>query len=408
VADKPLKMSGEADLAGILVVAVEQAVAAPFCTSRLADAGARVIKIERPEGDFARGYDADVMGQSAYFVWLNRGKESLCLDIKNPADGALLDALLAKADVFVQNLAPGAAARAGFESAALRAKFPRLITCDISGYGEDGPYAAMKAYDLLVQAESGLAFLTGTPESAARVGVSVCDIGAGMSAHAAILRALFARERSGAGCGLQVSLFDAMADWMNVPYLQYRYGGRAPQRAGLNHPTIAPYGAYVCAGGDALLISIQNEREWQAFCTSILGRPELAHDERFASNPLRVRNRAGLDEIIAAAFGRVRIEALADLLRLAGVAFGRINDVPGLARHPQLRLQRVETPEGTIDVIAAPARIKTAGATGERAEPPASRVPAVGEQSEAIRREFLGEPIRVPTSPQPDAAKKAG
>jgi crotonobetainyl-CoA:carnitine CoA-transferase CaiB-like acyl-CoA transferase len=386
-------MKAQPDLAGVTVVAVEQAVAAPYCTSRLADAGARVIKIERGEGDFARRYDTDVRGQSAYFVWLNRGKESICLDLKDSEDLALLHALIARADVFVQNLAPGAAARAGFASASLRAANPRLITCDISGYGEDGPYATMKAYDLLVQAESGLAFLTGTPEAAARVGVSVCDIGAGMSAHAAILQALFARERSGLGCGLEVSLFDAMADWMNVPYLQYRYGNRAPQRAGLNHPTIAPYGAYACAGGDAILISIQNEREWVAFCTNILDRPELATDERFASNSLRVVNREALDEIIAASFSRLRIDALAGLLQHAGVAFGRINDVAGLARHPQLRVTETETPAGPIEVIAPPARVKKSGVSNaEPVRPP--RVPAIGEHTEAIRREFAAAPLQ--------------
>jgi len=392
------------DLAGVLVVAVEQAVAAPYCTSRLADAGARVIKIERPDGDFARRYDADVMGQSAYFVWLNRGKESVCLDFKDPDDRALLEVLLAKADVFVQNLAPGAAARAGFDGASLRAKNPRLITCDISGYGNAGPYAAMKAYDLLVQAESGLAFLTGTPEGAARVGVSVCDIGAGMYAHAAILRALYARERSGRGCGLEVSLFDAMADWMNVPYLQHRYGSRTPQRVGLNHPTIAPYGAYTCADGDQILISIQNEREWRAFCTSILGQPELVTDPRFASNPARVDNRAALDALISACFERVRIDALADLLRLAGVAFGRINDVAGLARHPQLRLQTVETPAGTVEVVAPPTRLRGAGESA--ADDPIARVPELGEHTVAVRREMLAQALRVPSLAQADAAQK--
>jgi len=394
-----------ADLAGVVVVAVEQAVAAPYCTSRLADAGARVIKIERSEGDFARRYDADVRGQSAYFVWLNRGKESVCLDLKNPDDLALLHTLIGSADVFVQNLAPGAAARAGFGSDTLRAANPRLITCDISGYGEDGPYAKMKAYDLLVQAESGLAFLTGTPEGAARVGVSVCDIGAGASAHAAILQALFARERSGRGCGLEVSLFDAMADWMNVPYLQYRYGSRAPQRAGLNHPTIAPYGAYACAGGDQILISIQNEREWAAFCTSILGQPELATDERFASNPLRVKNRAALDEVIADSFSRVRIDALADLLRVAGVAFGRINDVAGLARHPQLRVMATATPEGQINVIAPPIRVKSNSTL--RTDPVAPpRVPTVGEHTEAIRREFVAPSVRVAANSHFDCSER--
>jgi crotonobetainyl-CoA:carnitine CoA-transferase CaiB-like acyl-CoA transferase len=379
-------MDADADLAGILVVAVEQAVAAPFCTSRLADAGARVIKVERSEGDFARGYDADVLGQSAYFVWLNRGKESVCLDIKDPGDRGVLASLIAGADVFVQNLAPGAAARAGLDSAELRARHPRLITCDISGYGDTGPYASMKAYDLLVQAESGLASLTGTPESMARVGVSVCDIGAGMYAHAAILGALFARERTGAGRGIAVSLFDAMADWMNVPYLQQRYGNRTPGRNGLEHPTIAPYRAYACADGESLLISIQNEREWLVFCREILGEAGVATDARFASNALRVANRDALDELIRSRFANSGCGELADLLREAGIAFGRVNDVRGLARHPQLRLEPIQTSGGLVEVIAPPARVRAQGGATDAGSPP--RVPALGEHTEAVRREF--------------------
>ncbi len=369
-----------ADLHGLLVVALEQAVAAPYCTSRLADAGARVIKIERAEGDFARAYDADVLGQSAYFVWLNRGKESISLDIKEQNDRSMLERLIDRADVFIQNLAPGAAARAGFGSDALRARNPKLVTCSISGYGESGPYARMKAYDLLVQAESGLAFLTGTPEGAARVGVSVCDIGAGMYAHAAILQALYARKNTGEGRSISVSLFDAMADWMNVPYLQHRYANRTPQRAGLNHPTIAPYGAYPCRDG-TVLISIQNEREWATLCEQVLGDASLASDPRFASNPLRVRNRAALDVIVCAAFAPFDVEALAEKLRSVGIAFGRINDVAGLACHSQLRLVRVPTPSGEIEMIAPPSVYP-----GDVAS--LGPVPAVGEHTEAIRREF--------------------
>ena len=248
------------DLEGITVVTVEQAVAAPYASGRLADAGARVIKVERPEGDFARRYDTLVRGESAYFVWLNRGKQSICLDLKQDADRGLLRSMVSRADVFIQNLAPGAAARLGFGAEALRQADPRLIVCSISGYGEVGPYRDQKAYDLLIQAESGLCAINGTPEGPARVGVSVCDIAAGMSAHAAILQGLFARERSGEGRAIEVSLYHAMADWMNVPYLQTRYGGRPPGRQGLQHPSIAPYGAYACADGKQLLISIQNER----------------------------------------------------------------------------------------------------------------------------------------------------
>jgi crotonobetainyl-CoA:carnitine CoA-transferase CaiB-like acyl-CoA transferase len=368
-------------LRDIVVVALEQAVAAPYCSSRLADAGARVIKIERTEGDFARDYDHDVNGQSAYFVWLNRGKESIRLDIKSPDDRALLHALLDRADVFIQNLMPGAAARAGLGSDALRARNPRLITCDISGYGERGPYARMKAYDLLVQAESGISSLTGSPAEPARVGISICDIGTGMYAYAAILEALFDRASSGRGRAIAVSLFDAMADWMNVPYLQFRYSGKAPQRIGLNHATIAPYGAYPCADG-SIVVAIQNEREWASFCERILGDAALAADERFATNVLRVENRVQLDAIVRARFAAYDLEALAERLLAAGIAYGRINDVAALARHPQLRLAPIETEAGTIEVIAPPA-INRESELGLRP------VPRLGEHTEAVRREFL-------------------
>jgi crotonobetainyl-CoA:carnitine CoA-transferase CaiB-like acyl-CoA transferase len=266
-------------LDGIVVVALEQAVAAPYCSSRLADAGARVIKIERPEGDFARGYDGAAHGQSSYFVWINRGKESIALDLKQPTDLALLERLIAQADVFIQNLAPGATARMGIGSEVLRARYPSLITCDISGYGESGPLYKMKAYDLLVQAESGLVAVSGAPgegvESLGRIGVSVCDINAGMNALIGIQQALLQRARTGCGSGVQVSLFGSAAELMSVPYLQTRYGGKAPQRVGLKHPTIAPYGAYTCADGRDIVISIQNEREWADFCNIVLRRPEL-------------------------------------------------------------------------------------------------------------------------------------
>ncbi len=286
------------DLEGITVVALEQAVAAPYASGRLADAGARVIKIEREEGDFARGYDTLVRGESAYFVWLNRGKESIRLDLKNPVDKDLLERMIARADVFIQNLAPGAAARLGFGADALLARYPRLICCSISGYGEEGPYRDQKAYDLLIQAESGLCAINGTEAGAARVGVSVCDIAAGMTAFQAILQALFARERTGKGRAIDVSLFHSMTDWMNVPYLQTRYGGRKPARVGLRHPTIAPYGAYDCADGKAVLISVQNEREWRRLCAEVLGHPDLATDPRFVTNSLRVANRPALEAIM--------------------------------------------------------------------------------------------------------------
>ena len=293
------------DLDGILVVSVEQAVAAPYLTGRLADAGARVIKVERPEGDFAREYDSLVHGESAYFVWLNRGKELICLDLKRPADHDILSAMIGQADVFVQNLAPGAADRLGFAASDLRKANPRLITCAISGYGDDGPYRDLKAYDLLVQAESGLSSITGNVHGSVRVGVSVCDIAAGMTAFQGVLQALFARERSGRGRHVSVSLYHALSDWMNVPYLQFVYGQKIPERAGLNHPTIAPYGAYTCGDGKAVLISIQNEREWMALCSAVLDDASIATDAQFSSNSERVANREVLDAIICRIFGSV-------------------------------------------------------------------------------------------------------
>jgi crotonobetainyl-CoA:carnitine CoA-transferase CaiB-like acyl-CoA transferase len=281
-------MAGTLD--GLLVVALEQAVAAPLCSQHLADAGARVIKVERPGGDFARGYDAVVHGESAYFVWLNRGKESVTLDLKRAVDKAVMERMLARADIYIQNLATGAAGRLGFGTDAWRARRPELITCDISGYGEAGPYAGMKAYDLLVQAESGLASVTGSAGEMGRVGVSVCDIAAGMNAYAAILEALIAKAKTGAGTGIKVSLFDGMADWMTVPLLHFDYGGTAPARAGLHHPSIAPYGAYAYHGGE-VLISIQNDREWRAFAETVLANAALATDPRFATNVARVAPR---------------------------------------------------------------------------------------------------------------------
>ena len=370
------------DLDGVLVVALEQAVAAPFATSRLADAGARVIKIERPEGDFAREYDHLVQGQSAYFVWLNRGKESIRLDLKRPEDLDLVLAMAAKADVFVQNLAPGAAARLGLGAEALTGRFPRLIYCSISGYGEDGPYRDHKAYDLLVQGESGLLAINGTAEESARVGISVCDIAAGDTAFGAILQALYARERTGKGRAIEVSLFHTLADWMNVPYLQARYGGKPPRRMGLKHPTIAPYGAFACADGKVLILSIQNEREWARLCAEVLGDADLASDERFRSNSLRVANRPALDAIVAAALARSTRDEAMQRLEAAGIAYGALNELDDLIAHPQLRVATVETPGGPVELVAPGARV--AGGP-----PPALRpVPALGANDAALRQEF--------------------
>ena len=368
-------------LEGLLVVSLEQAVAAPYCSSRLADAGARVIKVEREDGDFARGYDSVVHGESAYFVWLNRGKESLVLDIKDAGDAALLRRILGKADVFIQNLAPGAAARAGFASDALRAANRRLITVDISGYGEEGPYADMKAYDLLVQAESGLCSVTGRPEGPGRVGVSVCDVACGMYACMAVLEALIARGRTGEGAAIRTSLFEGMADWMSVPLLTWDYGGTMPRRVGLNHPSIAPYGAYATEDGGEILIAIQNEREFARLAADVLERPDMPQDPRFCSNEARCANRPALDAIIVGAFTAIDRTALVERLRAAGIAFGAVNDVAGLSGHPALRRTDVASPTGPVSLVAPPAR--------RDGETPALRpVPALGEHSDRIRREF--------------------
>ncbi len=370
-------MAGALD--GILVLSLEQAVAAPYCSSRLADAGARVIKIERPEGDFARGYDAVAKGQASYFVWLNRGKQSLVADVKDPADAALLHRILSKADVFIQNLMPGAAARAGFGTGELRRKYPRLIVVDISGYGDEGPYSAMKSYDMLVQAETGLASITGGPDAPGRVGVSVCDIAAGMYAHQAILEALIARGRTGEGRSIKVSLFDGMADWMAVPLLHHDYGGKAPGRVGLAHPSVAPYSAFVSADGIPIVISVQNDREWANFCAHVLEEPVAPE---FETNVLRVKNRAALDGHIAAAFGRFRRDELVARLKKGAIAFGELNDVARFSKHPQLRRVEIDTPAGKVAIPAPPPVID-----GARA-PALGPVPAVGAHSAAIRAEF--------------------
>ncbi len=373
-------------LEGLLVVSLEQAVAAPYCSCKLADAGARVIKLERPEGDFARGYDRVVKGESAYFVWLNRGKESIAVDLKQPADLALVKRMLARADVFIQNLAPGAAGRLGLGHAALRKAHPRLITCDISGYGETGPYAEMKAYDLLVQAESGLAAVTGRPEGPGRVGVSVCDIACGMYAHQAILEALLLRERSGEGSALATSLFAGMADWMTVPLLHQDYGPGAPPRVGLNHPSIAPYGVYACRGGDEVVFSIQNEREWRRLVTEVLERPEMLEDPRFADNSARVANRPALDAIIDEVFGKLTREALTARLLAAAIAYGAVNTPADLSAHPQLRRVSVATPSGRVELVAPPVQVRDA-------EIALGAVPALDQHGAALREEFGQEDI---------------
>jgi itaconate CoA-transferase len=468
-------------LSGLLVVSLEQAVAAPMCTCRLADAGARVIKVERPEGDFARYYDklaaprtrsapsphsvppsplwggspaeaqrrragwgselADASraatatptpnpspqpaaglpasgklksdqtpagrglvgggeqtecvarasitsgGESAYFVWLNRGKESVVLDLARADDKALLAAMLAKADVFVQNLKPGAIAKLGFALDALRRAHPRLVICSISGYGEDGPYAARKAYDMLVQAESGLASVTGGPEAPARVGVSVCDVAAGMNAYEAILAALYAREQTGDGAAISISMFDAMAEWMAVPLIQYE-GGAPPKRMGLAHTSIAPYGAFKTKDGADILISIQSDREWRVLAQMVLDDKALAADPAFATNVERVKRRAETDARVAAVFGATDEAALTQKLSRADIAFARVNDTADLAIHPQLRRIEVATPSGTVSYPAPPAR-------GDGAPRRYGAVPALGEHTAKIWAEFL------PQAPRP-------
>ncbi len=367
-------------LSGLLVVSIEQAVAAPMCSCRLADAGARVIKIERPDGDFARRYDALVHGESAYFVWLNRGKESCVLDLAQAADKALLETMLARADVFIQNLKPGAIAKLGFPISRLRQKYPRLVCCSISGYGESGPYAQRKAYDLLIQAESGLASVTGGPEAPARVGVSVVDVATGMNAYEAILEALLARQRSGQGAEISVSMFDAMADWMTVPLLQHE-GGQTPTRGGLNHPTISPYGVFKTKDGIDVLISIQNDREWVILARDVMGDAALARDPDFATNVERVKRRADTDGRVAAAFGSMDIEELTQRLMRFDIAFGRVNDPESLRHHPHLRRIEIGSPTGPIS-HPSPAALH-AGAP-RRYGP----VPALGEHTEKIRKEF--------------------
>lgn len=338
-------------LDGLTVVAIEQAVAAPFATARLADAGAKVIKIERPEGDFARGYDSVAKGQSSYFVWLNRGKESRVLDLTTPEGKDALTTLLDGADVLVQNLKPGALGRLGFTPERLARDWPRLITCSISGYGESGPMADRKAYDLLIQAESGLCSITGGPDEPARVGISVVDIATGATAHAAILEALIARGVTGRGAAITLSMFDVLADWLTVPLLQHE-GGQTPKRVGLAHPSIAPYGVFRCKDGAEVLISVQSDREWRKLAEVFLGRPELARDPRFATNTARVANRAETDALVAEGFAARALDEATAAIGSADIAFATVNDMAGLSRHPHLRRITVDTPNGPVSYPA--------------------------------------------------------
>ena len=368
-------------LEGVTVLALEQAVAAPFATRQLADLGARVVKIERPgAGDFARGYDTAAGGLSSHFVWLNRSKESLTLDVKHPAAGAVLRRLLAEADVFVANLAPGATGRLGLAAAELRAAHPRLVVCEISGYGSTGPYRDRKAYDLLVQAEAGLLAVTGTPDEPVKAGISVADIAAGMYAYAGVLTALLMRARTGAGTVVEVSMLEALGEWMGYP-LYYASGGTAPRRSGARHAVIAPYGPFAGGDGDVVYLGIQNEREWRAFCAQVLRRPELTDDPRFAANALRLANRPALDAEIEAVFGALDTAEIAARLDEARIANARMRTVQQFAEHPQLaargRWRRVETAVGPLPATLPPATIGDV-------EPVMGPVPTLGEHTDAI------------------------
>jgi crotonobetainyl-CoA:carnitine CoA-transferase CaiB-like acyl-CoA transferase len=347
----------------------------------MADAGARVIKVERPGGDFARRYDSVAKGESAYFVWLNRGKESLVADLRRDDDKGLVERIISRADVLVENLKPGALERLGLAPQRLAAQHPRLVVCSLSGYGAAESYRERKAYDLLIQAESGLASITGAPEAPGRVGVSVADIAAGMYAYEAVLEALLARGRTGRGRHIEVSLFDALADWMTVPLLHHDYGGQAPGRVGLRHPSIAPYGAYETADGRLLLLSIQNEPEWERLCGTALNAPALAEDPRYSDNEARVANRPALEAALQEIFDTLTFEDAAARLDRAGIAFAALNGVAELSAHPALRRATVATPAGKIRVPAPPS-------SGADTSPGLGAVPALGEHSQTIRREF--------------------
>lgn len=371
----------EGPLSGLLVIALEQAVAAPLCTVRLADAGARVIKIEREGGETARGYDTTVRGSSAYFVWLNRGKESAVLDLKG-AGVTTLFAMLERADVLVQNLVPGALARLGLTPAVIASRFPRLIAVSINGYGQDTPYASMRAYDMLVQAESGLCAVTGTPETPVKIGVSAADIATGMSAHAAILEALIERGQTGRGQQIEIAMFDAVADWMAVPLLHHEQAGRETGRHGLSHASIYPYRPFDCADG-RLIVATQTNAEWRALCAA-LGREDLATRPEFATNPLRVANRLALDAALEPVFARLTQDDAIARLTTAGIAWGRFTEVQDLGRHPALRRIEVQIETGERVTLPRPA--------GRDARFHPGPIPALGAQTEAILQEFATRP----------------
>jgi itaconate CoA-transferase len=373
-------------LEGVTVVSIEQAVAAPFATRQLADLGARVIKVERPGvGDFARGYDETVMGMSSHFVWLNRSKESLALDLRQDEAKEILRRLVARADVFVQNLAPGAAARLGFGAEELRGEHPRLVYCSISGYGEEGPYTEKKAYDLLVQCEAGLVSITGTPETPSKVGISAADIAAGMYAYSGVLSALFRRERMGVGATLEVSMLEALGEWMGFPAYFAGYGGEEPRRSGAAHSAIAPYGPFECGDGEVIFLGIQNEREWKKFCEEVLGREGMAKDHRFDKNSGRVENRDELYAEIESVFSGLSSEEVIERLEGAGVANARMRTVRQFLDHPQLearnRWRQFGSPVGSLRGLLPPATLNGA-------EPVMTSIPEVGEHNEKLLAEL--------------------
>ena len=369
-------------LDGITVVALEQAVAAPFATRQLADLGARVIKIERPGvGDFARDYDQTVKGQSAYFVWLNRSKESLTLDVKHARAAEILERLIGNADVFIQNLAPGAAGRLGLDAATLLAQHPRLIVSDVSGYGDSGPYAHKKAYDLLVQSEAGVLSVTGTPETQTKVGISIVDISAGMYAYSGILTALYQREKTGKGTRVDVTMFESLAEWMSHPLNYTHFGGKPPQRSGPDHATIVPYGRFKCGDGAYVMLGIQNEREWAKFCAGVLGMPGLATDDKYNNNTKRTSRRAEVVALIETVFARMKAEEVVARLDAADIANARINTPQEVWDHPQLkardRWREVGSPAGPLPVLLPPVTMPEFEA---RLDP----IPAIGEHTDRI------------------------
>lgn len=373
-------------LDGITVVSLEHAIAAPFCTRQLADLGARVIKVERPgAGDFARAYDSRAKGQASHFVWTNRSKESLTLDLKQPDALDALKALLARADVLVQNLAPGAAARMGLSYEALRAEHPGLIVCDISGYGEDGPYRDKKAYDLLIQSEAGFLSITGTPDEPSKAGISVADIAAGMYAYTSILSALLLRGRTGEGSHIDVSMLEALGEWMNYPLYYALDGAPAPPRAAASHASIYPYGPFQAGDGGTVMLGLQNEREWRVFCQQVLGDAELASDPRFDRNALRSEHRAELKALIVQRFASMTTAQVEQRLEQAGIANAQMRDMAGLWAHPQLqargRWAQVGSPAGELPALLPPGRNNQ---FDYRMDP----IPAVGEHSAAILAEL--------------------